>query len=283
MLTERQREALPLLGLPDLRFDAPLGPLTRLGLGGPADALVVAPDREALAALARWARRERLALTPMQRGTDVLVRDGGIRGLVVVLGDGFAGAAAGARGIVLGGELDAREACAHLDGAPPWLQGVQGSVADALLRAEPHAAAGVREVSLVLGRGVEQDVERGSLDPARPRLGVRDEAVLASVTLEPGDHTDAAAVPPRLPGVRLFEDPRAGSTAAELLARSDLLGVRVRGARIDEVTPNQLLADEGASARDVELLLEWAQGKVRGEWGVELTVALRIVGARARG
>jgi UDP-N-acetylenolpyruvoylglucosamine reductase len=81
----------------------------------------------------------------------------------------------------------------------------------------------------------------------------------------------------------LFEDPRAGSTAAELLARSDLLGVRVRGARIDEVTPNQLLADEGASARDVELLLEWAQGKVRGEWGVELTVALRIVGARARG
>ena len=82
------------------------------------------------------------------------------------------------------------------------------------------------------------------------------------------------------PGVPLFRDPKGASRAAELLGRSGLLGVRVRGARIDDIDPGRLLTEDGATAHDVQLLIDWAQRKVAADWGVELTPAIRILGAR---
>ncbi len=282
MLSERQLEALPALGLVDVRLSFDLGPWTRLGIGGPADVLAVVPSPAVLATVARWTRRERLALTPMQQGTDVLVHAGGVRGLVVVLGDSWRSIGKCPEGFVLGGELKAREAAAQLDGeSPAWLRGASGSVANALVARDPHRADGVSSVEVVLGRGVVQTVSVEELKTDSSRLGLRDEAVVARVTLIPSHVEEPGpALPPRLPGVRMFRDPGRGSSAAELLVRAGLPGVRVRGAQIDEEHPNQMHVEHGATAHDVLLLTTWARSKVAAESGVELELAIRTLGAR---
>lgn len=282
MLSARQIEALPALGLVDVQLGYGLGPLTRLGIGGPADLLAVVPTPEVLTTVTRWTRRERLALTPLQQDTDVLIRAGGIRGLVVVLGVSWRSVGKRSEGLVLGGELAAQAAVEQLgEESPAWLRGARGSVANALVAGDPHSAEGVRSVEFVLGRGVIQHLPIEELSPSSPRLGLRDEAVIAHVTLLPSFAPDPAHIlPARLPGVRMFRDPPKGSSAAELLGRSGLLGVRVRGAQIDEEHPNQMHVEEGATAHDVLLLVDWARSKVAAESGVELELAIRTLGSR---
>ncbi len=68
----------------EVRFNAPLRELTSFRIGGPADVLVVPADEGDLIRLVRQARAKKVPLFVMG-GTNVLVRDGGIRGIVVSL------------------------------------------------------------------------------------------------------------------------------------------------------------------------------------------------------
>ncbi|MGH7255773.1 MAG: FAD-binding protein, partial [Nitrospirales bacterium] len=68
----------------EVRFQAPLRDYTSFRIGGPADALVVPADVEDLARLVVQARAQRVPVFVLG-GTNLLVRDGGIRGLVVTL------------------------------------------------------------------------------------------------------------------------------------------------------------------------------------------------------
>ncbi len=80
-----RRAGLLALGLADVRFDLPIGPWTALGIGGPADAVVTRPDDEdALRLLRRWCRRERLSVSDPPSDPQSLVRDAGLKGVVVV-------------------------------------------------------------------------------------------------------------------------------------------------------------------------------------------------------
>lgn len=83
-LTEDRRQGLQALGLGDVRFDVPLAPWTHLGIGGPAEALVIPGDEDALRLLRRWCRRERLDLGEPPSDPQLLVRDGGLRGVILV-------------------------------------------------------------------------------------------------------------------------------------------------------------------------------------------------------
>jgi len=86
-LDERRQSGLSALALGDVEFDVPLAPLTRLGIGGPADALIRIDSIDSLERLKRWCRRERLPLAPVPSGPALLVKDAGMRGVVAVAGD----------------------------------------------------------------------------------------------------------------------------------------------------------------------------------------------------
>jgi len=87
-LNESRQLALRALDIGEVEFDAPMAPLTALGIGGPADALVRLQSLQSLQRLERWCRRERLPLSPVPRGAGLLVKDAGMRGVVVEVGDG---------------------------------------------------------------------------------------------------------------------------------------------------------------------------------------------------
>ena len=82
-LDERRRDALLALGMAEVRFDEPMAGRAWLQVGGPADALVDVAGLDDLRLLRRWARRERLALLPVPDGHGLLIRDGGLAGLVL--------------------------------------------------------------------------------------------------------------------------------------------------------------------------------------------------------
>jgi UDP-N-acetylmuramate dehydrogenase len=75
------------LGSGRVTVDAPLAPLTTFKVGGPADLLVEARSEDELVAVARIARETGLSVTPLGGGSNVLVGDGGVRGIVVLVRD----------------------------------------------------------------------------------------------------------------------------------------------------------------------------------------------------
>ena len=87
---EKPRPTLPMLRLAllhvqgDIRWQEPLAPLTSLQVGGPADVLVIPSDVEDVVQVVRGARLGKIPLTVLG-GTNVVVRDKGIRGIVMSL------------------------------------------------------------------------------------------------------------------------------------------------------------------------------------------------------
>ena len=271
-LTARQRDAIPQLGVGPVTVGASLGPLTRLGIDAPCGALVVVDDPDELRRLIRWTRRERLPLTPLAPGTERVVRGGGIAGVVVVLGAGFATVTRAEDHVTIGGAADASFLAEH--GVAELLVPGVPTVAGCLDQLPPGRAAQVAGLALLLGKGVMTDASPEGF--ALRRLGLRDEAVVIALRVRAGP----PAPPPTevFPGIALFEDPPQGSSAGELLERCGLLGVRIRGARIDPDHPNRIVAATDATARDVSVLVDWAAARIAAEWGVSLTPAVRMVG-----
>jgi len=75
------------LGPGRVTLDAPLAPLTTFKVGGTADLLVEARTEDELAAVVRTARETGLSVTALGGGSNVLVGDGGVRGVVVLVRD----------------------------------------------------------------------------------------------------------------------------------------------------------------------------------------------------
>ena len=75
----------------EVRFDEPMSRHTSFNIGGPADCFVIPQDIEDLKEILFFSRKRRLPLKVIGRGTNLLVRDRGIKGVVVRLGKGFEG------------------------------------------------------------------------------------------------------------------------------------------------------------------------------------------------
>ncbi|MDP3541511.1 MAG: UDP-N-acetylmuramate dehydrogenase [Elusimicrobiota bacterium] len=286
-------------GLSPLR-DEPLARHTSFKIGGPADAFVTARSREQAGASLRIARAADVPVFFLGWGSNLLVRDGGIRGLVLALGGDFekiefpgpelvrAGAAARVPQLVV--------SCAEngLSGLEP-IVGVPGAVGGALVM-----NAGTREGEI--GPFVEE-VE--ALDPhGAPMTLLREELVFeyrssnlgkslvlsALLRLKRGVKADIMAVVARQQQKRLQTQPihtfNVGSTfknppghfAAQMIEQSGLKGHVVGGARVSPMHANFIENFAGAKASDVLALVDLISERVRAASGVKLELEMRIVG-----
>src|SRR5438034_7348299 len=121
----------------DLRLYEPLSKHTTLGVGGPAQFWVEPQNEKAFSDLIRFCRNENLPLFAMGRGSNLLVRDGGIRGVVVhPRGGDFDKIEVNGSEITAGAGVKLREVAYAARGANlgglEWMEGIPGVVGGAL-------------------------------------------------------------------------------------------------------------------------------------------------------
>ncbi len=282
-----------------LQADAPLGPQTWFRVGGPAEALVRPADVEDLCAFLRALAPE-LPVIPIGAASNLIVRDGGVPGVVVKLARDFGDIVVQADGIVAGAAaLDTtvaeQAAAAGLTGLE-WLWGIPGSLGGAVAM---NAGAYAGDISQVLD-WAEIVTRSGELVRCEaPALGFayRHAAlppggmvVRARLRAQPGDPVAIAARIAEIRAARGTTQPvharTGGSTfrnppdmkAWELIEAAGCRGLMRGAAQVSELHCNFLINTGGATAADIEGLGEEVRRRVRAASGVELEWEIRRIG-----
>ncbi|BAQ70067.1 UDP-N-acetylenolpyruvoylglucosamine reductase [Rhodovulum sulfidophilum] len=292
-----------------------LSELTWLRVGGPADWLFQPADAEDLATFLA-ALPAGMPVFPMGVGSNLIVRDGGIRGVVIRLGRGFnAISVAGARVTAGAAALDAhvarRAAEAGVDLS--FLRTIPGAIGGAVRMNAGCYGRYVADV-LVSARAVTRTGEIVTLSPGDLRLGYRQSHlpegwVITEATFEgrPGAPEALAAQMEEQIARRDASQPTrarsAGSTfrnpagfsstgraddshemkAWSLIDAAGLRGARRGGAQMSEKHSNFLINADGATAADLEGLGEEVRKRVFQSSGIELEWEILRVGEPAPG
>lgn len=281
-----------------LMADAPLGPQTWFAAGGPAEVLFRPADTEDLATFL-GALPPEVPVTVLGVGSNLLVRDGGVKGVVIRLMRGFTGikvhgdeVVAGAGAPDLNVALTAREhalaGLEFLSGIPGTIGGgvvmnagaYGGEIAEILISAEAVDRAGrLRRVSTAeLGFGYRHSDAPADwiFTSARLRASPGDPAVIAA-RFAAIDAARTESQPRSRTGGSTFVNPP-GHKAWELIDRAGCRGLRIGQAQVSEKHCNFLINLGGATASDIEALGEEVRRRVREKSGVRLEWEIRRIG-----
>jgi UDP-N-acetylmuramate dehydrogenase len=280
--------------------DEPLARFTTMRAGGPADLFAVAHNAFELRALVRFARSRGLAHVVLGRGSDVVISDRGIRGLVIQ-NRAEGSRVEGERYVAEAGVPMARAATetqrVGLSGLEFGLA-IPGTVGGAVwANAGAHdadVAAIIESADVLLADGTEarlaptdlvlayRDSRFKHAPPGAPADAPAEIVVAASFRLEPAD---ADTIKARLDDIRRWRQahqplglPSAGSTfrnppgdsAGRLIDAAGLKGTRIGGAVVSEKHANFLVNDAKGSAADVRRLADLVRDTVARSAGVVL-------------
>ncbi|HJQ61164.1 MAG TPA: UDP-N-acetylmuramate dehydrogenase [Vineibacter sp.] len=281
-----------------LTADAPLAPVTWLRAGGPAEVLFRPADAEDLAQFLAGVSAD-VPITVIGVASNLLVRDGGIPGVVVRLLRGFTGIEVeGARVIAGAGALDLNVALTARDHAIAgleFLSGVPGTIGGAL-RMNAGAYGGEVKDVLVEAEGVDRAGCRRCLSLADFGFSYRhcivpDDVIFTRAMLRgrPGDQGDIAARIVEIDRARGETQPRSrtggstftnppGDSAWRLIDGAGCRGLRVGGAQVSEKHCNFMVNTGDATARDIEALGEEVRRRVYETSGVALRWEIMRVG-----
>jgi UDP-N-acetylenolpyruvoylglucosamine reductase len=284
----------------DVRLYEPLAKHTTLRVGGPAHFWVEPRSEKAFAEIIRFCRRESLPLFVIGRGSNLLVRDGGIEGVVVhpsggdfdqveVEGDRIiAGVGAKLKEVAYAGRA------AGLGGFE-WMEGIPGAVGGSL-RMNAGAMGGqtfdnVVSVRYLDGEGNVHVSKRDEMEVqyrSVPSL-LTNYAVSAIFRGKPASRESIDRLLEESQEKRRTTQPIAKSAgcifknptsipAGKLVDELGLKNARVGKARVSEVHGNFLVNDGGASAREMLELIEQIKTAARTKRGIELETEVQIVG-----
>ena len=282
--------------MPQLRgrvaSNAMLADITWFRVGGPAQVLFTPADEADLAYfLARL--EHKIPVLVIGLGSNLLVRDGGVPGVVIRLGRGFAQIAVEPGHRLRGGAMvpDAKLARTAADAGIAGLafyRGVPGSIGGAL---RMNAGAHGRETKEVLveARAVDRDgnihvLALEQMQLAYRHCGVQGDWIFTEALFQ-GSPGEPAAILRQMEAVAeyreanqpirertggsTFKNPP-GASAWKLIDQAGCRGLRVGGAKVSDMHCNFLINDGNATAEDVERLGETVRARVRQETGIML-------------
>jgi UDP-N-acetylmuramate dehydrogenase len=294
--------------LPDVRGryreNADLARSTWFGVGGPVEVMFRPTDAEDLARFLAATPAE-VPVTVVGVGSNLLVRDGGVPGVVVRLGRGFARVATLGNEVHAGAAaLDGNVAVAARDAGLSgleFLSGIPGTIGGAL-RMNAGAWGGEMKDVTVAARAVDRDGTGHYLELEELGFAYRHTAVpedwIFTATVLAGTLGDAAAIAARMDQIRAHRDASQplrrrsggstfinppGTSAWELIERAGCRGLRRGGAQVSEKHCNFLLNTGEATAADLEGLGEEVRRRVREATGVTLEWEIRRIGVAAPG
>jgi len=300
---ERERKELADRFGERVAFDEPLAPFTSWKIGGPADALISIESTDEVAFVLRLCVRRGIAWFVLGSGSNLLVGDGGIRGIV----------------LRLGGEYSAL--AVDRDSEPGTVLVRAGAAASLSLLTAQAASAGARGIGSLAGvpgsvggalrMNAGTDREMGDFvrdvwiqTPSKPdahavtpqyyyrRTSLARDAIVSRVTLafECAEPTVVRSEmqrrlvrrketqPLQFPNAgSCFRNPE-GNHAGRLIEEVGAKGWRVGGAEVSRLHANFIVNVDGATAQDVTTLLARVRRAVHERFAVDLELEVHLVG-----
>ncbi len=284
-----------------VRYNEPLARHVTFRIGGPADVLLLPRSLAHLIAAVAWLYREGQPFVLLGRGSNVLVADPGVRGIVIKTGRGQEGVRYdGSRIVAECGvslpQLSRAAATRGLAGLE-FAAGIPGSIGGGVvMNAGAHGCSmdGVVRTVRVLTPAGEQQWPRDAMGfrYRESRLQREPGIVLeAELDLQPADpraclarlddwlrtRSDTQPLGPPSSGC-VFRNP-AGDHAGRLIDASGGKGMRVGGAVVSDRHANYILNAEDATAADVVRLIADVRARVRDQSGIDLAPEIKLIGA----
>jgi len=294
-------------GLPTLRgrllANETLAPLTWFRVGGPAQVLFMPEDEADLAAVLKTLPAD-IPVTVVGLGSNLIVRDGGVPGVVVRLGRGFSEVTVEPGHRVRAGTAvpDLRVAKAAQDAGIAglaFLRGIPGAIGGAL-RMNGGAYGGETQDILIEARGVDRGgnirvFTNADMHYTYRHCGVPEDVIFTQALFQgrAGDAREIAAEMDKITesreatqpiksrtGGSTFKNPP-GKKAWQLIDAAGCRGLKIGGAQVSELHCNFLINLDGASAADIETLGETVRRRVKETSGVDLEWEIKRIGVGA--
>ena len=285
----------------NIKIDEPMSKQISFKVGGPADILVKPNNEEELLEIVKLVKKENIPYLIIGNGSNLLVKDGGIRGIVIELSDNFnnfeikgekvyiqSGALLSVIGkAVLREELKGFEFAA---GIPGTLGGAIAMNAGAYGGEMKHIVESVRLMDMD-GNIFELSNEEMKFDYRKSILTNENYIVLSAIIkLEKGNYDEIKAVMSDFTQRRVTKQPlslpSAGSTfkrpvghfAGKLIEDSGLRGLTLRGAQVSEKHCGFVVNIGNATAKDLLDLMYVVKSTVNAKYGVMLEEEVKILG-----
>ncbi len=280
------------------RRDESLAPYTWLKLGGPAQYLVEPRSVEELAAILRCCHEEKLPVHLLGDGSNVLIRDEGVSGVVLRLVAGafsqvdIAGTQVTAGAGALLSHVISRSVAAGLTGLEE-LAGIPGTIGGAIVGNAGgrggELGSKVESIQVVTHRG-EIETVPADLIGFEYRGTHIDAPVVLSATLKLAEG-DPEEITRRLRKTWImkkssqplssqsagciFKNPR-GLSAGALIEQAGLKGTRVGDCEVSDIHANFIITHENTTSDDVLRLIDLVRSKVSDHHGVDLELEIKI-------
>jgi UDP-N-acetylmuramate dehydrogenase len=290
--------------MPELRgrllANQAIGEFTWFRVGGPAQVFFIPEDENDLAYFLRNLQAE-IPVSVIGAGSNLIVRDGGVPGVVIRLGRGFNEVKIEGQRVTTGtAVLDvmvARAAQAAGVAGLAFLSGIPGTIGGAL-RMNGGAYGGETKDIFVEARGVDRqgnihNFSNGEMGFSYRHCGVADDVIFTTAVFQgragvPDEIAGEMAEikkkreqsqPRNRTGGSTFKNPP-GHSAWKLVDDAGCRGLTVGGAQVSELHSNFLINLGGASASDIETLGETVRQRVKTHSGVDLEWEIKRIGVQ---
>jgi UDP-N-acetylmuramate dehydrogenase len=302
-MNEKQRSELAGIFSEGIGFNCPMDQYTTFRVGGRADAVCFPSELDLLRQTVLYLHNEDIPYLIVGKGSNLLVRDRGIEGVVIILKGKLAAIEkVGVEDNILlvGGGLAIAELLSYcgIEGLAglEFLAGIPGSVGGAVFMNAgafgKDIGSMVREIHMMTGRGELEIMPRSQLAFSYRSTSLPEGSVIYGITFKlDKDHKDKISgiiagylkkrkmgQPLDLPsGGSVFRNPP-GDYAGRLIEKAGLKGTRIGGAMISPKHGNFIVNTGNAKAADIIALMNLARDKVRDETGIILETEIKVVG-----
>ena len=295
------RDCRAFLQADQLLLEEPMSRQTTFEIGGPADCLIFPQTIEEVCRVVALVRDYDLLLTVLGNGSNLLVRDGGIRGVVLKFNGPMSEMRLEGSHIIAGAGAHLKDvsefAAAHGLTGLEYACGIPGSIGGAIFMNAGAYGGETKDVAYSV-RAVAKDGTVKTYSKEELDLGYRHSVFQGNgeliceveLALEPGDEGEIRQVmadyTQRREAKQPLEMPSAGSTfkrpegyfAGTLIDQTGLKGLQVGGAQVSTKHAGFVVNAGGATAADVQNLIKEVQRLVFEKHGVKLYPEVRMIG-----
>ena len=296
----------------EVRFDEPMAEHTTFKIGGPADIWTIPKNKDDLKEIIQFSRKKSISLFVVGNGSNLLVSDRGVRGIVVKLNSShfnkirFLSASSGWVTLAAGAGASLKRllrtclnrgigGCEFLAGIPGTLGGAVAMNAGAALRGRKRSIGSlVEEVTVIDRAGRVKKLKKEGLKFSERKSNLSNYIILKVklrlkkkkkpdilLSIERCIRNKKLNQPLGLPNAgSIFKNPDGDRTSGELIDVLGLKGKRIGDAMVSVRHANFIVNKGNARAGDVLRLMRFVRKTVKKAYGIELEPEIKIIGVK---